>query len=192
MPPKTERADKKEVEAVVLDFLQWGYADDKRPLNQREPIILTVGTDQFKLLELIPKRNFAINLHDKVYIGDGERKVVERVKRRISYNELTNTAKGELESVISMIIAESEPRFVKFYNEAVPISLKLHMLNLLPGFGKKTLTDTLAERQKKPFENFEDIRSRVKTLAKPEKFILERIMLELENPDEKYHLFTSK
>ena len=192
MPPKTERADKKEVEAVVLDFLQWGYADDKRPLNQREPIILTVGTDQFKLLELIPKRNFAINLHDKVYIGDGERKVVERVKRRISYDELTNTAKGELELVISMIIAESEPRFVKFYNEAVPISLKLHMLNLLPGFGKKTLTDTLAERQKKPFENFEDIRSRVKTLAKPEKFILERIMLELENPDEKYHLFTSK
>ena len=192
MPPKTERADKKEVEAVVLDFLQWGYADDKRPLNQREPIILTVGTDQFKLLELIPKRNFAINLHDKVYIGDGERKVVERVKRRISYDELTNTAKGELEPVISMIIAESEPRFVKFYNEAVPISLKLHMLNLLPGFGKKTLTDTLAERQKKPFENFEDIRSRVKTLAKPEKFILERIMLELENPDEKYHLFTSK
>ena len=192
MPPKTERADKKEVEAVVLDFLQWGYADDKRPLNQREPIILTVGTDQFKLLELIPKRNFAINLHDKVYIGDGERKVVERVKRRISYDELTNTAKGELELVISMIIAESEPRFVKFYNEAVPISLKLHMLNLLPGFGKKTLTDTLAERQKKPFENFEDIRSRVKTLAKPEKFILERIMLEIENPDEKYHLFTSK
>ena len=192
MPPKTERADKKEVEAVVLDFLQWGYADDKRPLNQRESIILSVGTDQFKLLELIPKRNFAINLHDKVYIGDGERKIVERVKRRISYDELTNTAKGELEPVISMIIAESEPRFVKFYNEAVPISLKLHMLNLLPGFGKKTLTDTLTERQKKPFESFEDIRSRVKTLAKPEKFILELIMLELENPDEKYHLFTSK
>ena len=192
MPPKTERADKKEVEAVVLDFLQWGYVDDKRPLNQREPIILAVGIDQFKLLELIPKRNFAINLHDKVYIGDGERKIVERVKRRISYDELTNTAKGELEPVISMIIAESEPRFVKFYNEAVPISLKLHMLNLLPGFGKKTLTDTLTERQKKPFESFEDIRSRVKTLAKPEKFILERIMRELENTDEKYHLFTSK
>ena len=192
MPPKSERADKKEVEAIVLDFLQLGYADDKRPLNQREPVILAVGTDQFNLMELIPKRNYAINLHDKVYIGDGERKVVERVKRRISYDELTNTAKGELEPVISMIIAETEPRFVKFYNEAVPISLKLHMLNLLPGFGKKTLTDTLTERQKKPFESFEDIRSRVKTLAKPEKFILERIMLELENPDEKYHLFTSK
>ena len=191
MPPKTERADKKEVEAIVLDFLQWGYADDKRPLNQREPVILAVGTDQFKLLELIPKRNYAINLHDKVYIGDGERKVVERVKRRISYDELTNTAKGELEPVISMIIAETEPRFVKFYNEAVPISLKLHMLNLLPGFGKKTLTDTLTERQKKPFESFEDIRSRGKKLAKPAKFILERIMLALEHADEKYHRFRS-
>ena len=192
MPPKTERPDKKEVEAIVLDFLQWGYATDKRPLNQREPIILAVGTDQFKLLELIPKRDYAINLHDTVYIGEGERKLIERVKRRISYNDLTNTAKGELEPVVAKIIAESEPRFVKFYNEAVPISLKQHMLNLLPGFGKKTLTDTLIAREKKPFESFDDMRARVKTLQKPEKFILERIMLELENPEEKYHLFTSK
>ena len=68
----------------------------------------------------------------------------------------------------------------------------MHMLNLLPGFGKKTLTDTLTEREKKPFESFADIKARVKTLQKPEKFILERIMLELENPEEKYHLFTSK
>ncbi|HJJ88538.1 MAG TPA: DUF655 domain-containing protein [Methanocorpusculum sp.] len=192
MSPKTEKTDKKEIEAIILDFLQWGYAEDKRPLNQREPIILAIGVEQFKLLELIPKRNYSINLHDKVYIGDGERKVIERVKRRISYGELTNTAKRELYPVISEIITENEARFVKFYNEAVPISLKLHMLNLLPGFGKKTLIETLSEREKKPFESFEDIRSRVKTLAKPEKFILERIMLELENPDEKYHLFSSK
>lgn len=192
MPPKTDRADKKEVEAVVLDYLQWGYASDKRPLNQKEPIILAVGTDQFKLLELIAKKDVAVNLHDKVYIGDGLRPQVERVKRRISYVELTPTAKGELESVVSDIVAETEPRFVEFYNTAVPMSLKMHMLNLLPGFGKKTLSDTLTERQKKPFESFDDIRSRVKTLQKPEKFIRERILLELEEPEEKYHVFTSK
>jgi len=192
MPPKTDRQDKKEVEAVVIDYLQWGYGDDKRPLNQREPIILAIGTDQFKLLELIAKKDKAINLHDKVYIGDGERKVVERVKRRLSYEELTPTAKGEIEHAVDNIIAETEERFVEFYNTSVPISLKMHMLNLLPGFGKKTLTDTLLERQKKPFESFEDIRTRVKTLQKPEKFIRERILLELENPDEKYHVFTSK
>lgn len=192
MPPKTDRKDKKEVEAVVLDFLQWGYAEDKRPLNQREPIILAIGTDQFKLLELIAKKDRAINLHDKVYIGDGERKVVERVKRRLSYDELTPTAKGEVEQVVDEIVAETEARFVEFYNTSVPVSLKMHMLNLLPGFGKKTLSDTLAERQKKPFESFADIKARVKTLQKPERFIRERILLELENPDEKYHLFTSK
>ena len=192
MPPKTDRKDKKEVEAVVLDFLQWGYAEDKRPLNQREPIILAIGTDQFKLLELIAKKDRAINLHDKVYIGDGERKVVERVKRRLSYDELTPTAKGEVEQVVDEIVAETEARFVEFYNTSVPVSLKMHMLNLLPGFGKKTLSDTLAERQKKPFESFADIKARVKTLQKPERFIRERILLEMENPDEKYHLFTSK
>ncbi|HJJ41973.1 MAG TPA: DUF655 domain-containing protein [Methanocorpusculum sp.] len=192
MPPKTERSDKKEIEAVVLDYLQWGYGIDKRPLNQREPIILAVGTDQFKLLELIAKRNAAINLRDKVYIGDGQRKHVERVKRRISYNELSVTAKGELETVIDELVTEQEQRFVEFYNTAVPISLKMHMLNLLPGFGKKTLTDTLEQRSKAPFESYEDIRNRVKSLQKPEKMIKERIMLELEVPEEKYHLFTSK
>ena len=192
MPPKTDRKDKKEVEAIVLDFLQWGYGDDKRPLNQREPVILAIGTDQFKLLELIAKKDRAINLHDRVYIGDGERKVVERVKRRLSYEELTPTAKGEIEQVVDDIVAETEARFVEFYNTSVPVSLKMHMLNLLPGFGKKTLSDTLAERQKKPFESFADIKARVKTLQKPERFIRERILLELENPDEKYHLFTSK
>ena len=192
MPPKTDRADKKEVEAVVLDYLQWGYASDKRPLNQKEPIILAVGTDQFKLLELVAKKDVAVNLHDRVYIGDGLRKQVERVKRRVSYEELTPTAKGELESVVDEIVKETEPRFVEFYNTAVPISLKMHMLNLLPGFGKKTLTETLTERQKKPFESFDDIRARVKALQKPEKFIRERILLELEEPDEKYHVFTPK
>ena len=192
MPPKTERNDKKEVEAVVLVYLQWGYADDKRPLNQREPIILAVGTDQFKLLELIAKKDRPINLHDIVYIGDGERKDVERVKRRISYEELTPTAKGELESSVEEIIAANEARYIEFYNTSVPMSLKMHMLNLLPGFGKKTLADTLAERQKKPFESFADIKARVKTLQKPERFIRERVLLELENPDEKYHVFTSK
>ena len=192
MPPKTERNDKKEVEAVVLDYLQWGYADDKRPLNRREPIILAVGTDQFKLLELIAKKDRPINLHDIVYIGDGERKDVERVKRRVSYEELTPTAKGELESSVEEIIAANEARYIEFYNTSVPMSLKMHMLNLLPGFGKKTLADTLAERQKKPFESFADIKARVKTLQKPERFIRERVLLELENPDEKYHVFTSK
>jgi len=190
--PKTDRADKKEVEAVVLDYLQWGYASDKRPLNQKEPVILAVGIDQFKLLELNAKKDVAVNLHDHVYIGDGKRLQVERVKRRISYEELTPTAKGELEHAVENIIKESEPRFVEFYNTAVPMSLKMHMLNLLPGFGKKTLADTLAEREKKPFDSFDDIRARVKTLQKPEKFIRERIMLELEEPDEKYHVFTSK
>ena len=118
MPPKTERTDKKEVEAIVLDYLQWGYAGDKRPLNQREPIILAVGTDQFKLLELTAKKDKAINLHDVVYIGDGERKVVDRVKRRVSFNELTPTAKGELEPAVAEIITASEARFVEFYKPA--------------------------------------------------------------------------
>lgn len=192
MPPRTEKPIVKEVEAVVLDFLQWGYAGDKRPLNQRESIILAIGTKQFKLLELTAKKDRAVNLHDVVYIGDEKRLVVDHVKRRIAFNDLTPTAKGELEPAIAEIIEANEERFIKFYNTAVPVGLKMHMFNLLPGVGAKTLRELLDAREKSLFTSFDDIRARVKSVQKPEKLILERIMIELENPEEKYHLFTQK
>ena len=78
------------MEAIVLDYLQWGYAGDKRPLNQRESIILAVGTDQFKLLELTAKKDKAINLHDIVYIGDGERN--PRITTTYGVGEMINDA----------------------------------------------------------------------------------------------------
>ena len=52
---KTERVEKKEINAVVLDILPKGYPDDPRPIYKREPVVQAVGVEQFKLLELIPK-----------------------------------------------------------------------------------------------------------------------------------------
>jgi len=48
-----------------------GYANDPRPVYKREPIVLAVGDDQFKLLELIPKAGADIQIHDRVYIVMG-------------------------------------------------------------------------------------------------------------------------
>jgi len=78
------KTDKKEVNAIVLDVLQKGHPDDPRPVFKREPIVQAIGVSQFKLLELVPK-SMDIQIHDNVYIGDGERDKIERVKRRISY-----------------------------------------------------------------------------------------------------------
>lgn len=186
------KAEKKEVNAVVLDVLLKGHPDDPRPPFKREPLVQAMGLEQFKLLELVPKPDVMIDLHEKVYIGDSERVKIERVKRRIGYEDLTQTAKGELPFIVEKVIRERETDFVHFFNTAVPITAKMHMLHLLPGIGKKLMWEILDARTRKPFESFADIAARIKSIPHPEKMILARIMEELQNKDVKYHVFTTR
>jgi putative nucleotide binding protein len=186
------KAEKKEIYAVVVDVLLQGRADDPKPVFKREPIVQAVGTDQFKLLELIPKKDADIQIHDTVYIGDEAREKVERVKRRIGHNDLTNTGRLELPFAIEAIVKANEARFVAFFNTAVPITPKLHMFHLLPGVGKKLMWELIQEREKKSFESFEDISLRIKSLPSPVKLIVGRVLEELEDPEVKYRLFTAK
>jgi putative nucleotide binding protein len=186
------KAEKKEVNAIVLDVLMKGHADDPRPQFKREPIVQAMGVEQFKLLELVPKPTVLIQLHDRVYIGDAERDKVERVKRRIGYEDLTPTARGELPFVIAEVIKEREADFVAFFNKAISITPRLHMLHLLPGIGKKLMWEILEERNKKPFADFADISARIKSIPHPEKMIQARILEELEVKETKYHAFTTQ
>ena len=186
------KAEKKEVNAIVLDVLMKGHSDDPRPQFKREPIVQAMGLEQFKLLELVPKPTAIIDLHEKVYIGDAEREKVERVKRRIGYADLTPTAKGELPFIIEKIVKEREPEYVTFFNKSISITPKLHMLHLLPGIGKKLMWEILETRTRKPFESFADLSARIKSIPHPEKMIQARIIEELQDKDVKYHLFTTK
>jgi len=186
------KMEKKEVNAIVLDVLQKGHPDDPRPPFKREPIVQAMGLEQFKLLELVPKPGVQIDLYEKVYIGDAERDKVERVKRRIGYEELTQTAKGELPFIIEKVVKEREPDFVMFFNKAISITPKLHMLHLLPGIGKKLMWEILESRNRKPFESFADISARIKAIPHPEKMIQARILEELQDKETKYHVFTTK
>jgi len=185
------KTDKKEINAIVLDVLLRGHPDDPRPVFKREALVQAVGISQFKLLELVPK-SLNIQIHELVYIGDGEREKIERVKRRISYTELTQTAKVELPFSVEQLVKEKEPEFVQFFNKSISITPKLHMLHLLPGIGKKLMWEVLTEREKKPFESFADISQRIKSIPHPEKMVVNRILEELQDPDVKYHVFTSK
>lgn len=186
------KAEKKEVNAIVLDVLLKGHPDDPRPPFKREPLVQAMGIEQFKLLELVPKNGVIIDIHEKVYIGDAERDKVERVKRRIGFAELTHTAQGELPFIIEEVVRAREADFITFFNKSISITPKLHMLHLLPGIGKKLMWEILEARNKKPFESFADISGRIKSLPHPEKMIQARILEELEDKEVKYHLFTSK
>jgi putative nucleotide binding protein len=192
MTKRKKEIDKEKLEdyAYVLDFLPYGHPDDKRPIHKREPLAQVVGEKFFTLLEVSVKKGASPLVMDRLYIGKGERDVVNKIKRRLRFDHLTPAAKSELPYVLEHIVKQQEHRFVEFFNKAEPITTRLHQLELLPGVGKKTMWAIIEERKKEPFKSFEDIAKRVKGLQHPEKYIVNRIIYELRNPNAKYKLFT--
>ncbi len=188
---KEKNKEKFEDYAYVLDFMPYGHPDDKRPIHKREPLAQVVGEKYFTLLEVSIKRDVTPLVMDRVYIGKGERDVVNKIKRRLRYEDLTPAAKTELPYVLEHIVKQNEQRFVEFFNKAEPITTKLHQLELLPGIGKKIMWAIIDERKKEPFKSFEDISNRIKGIQHPEKLIVKRIIYELQNPQTKYKLFTA-
>jgi putative nucleotide binding protein len=169
--------------AIVLDFLAKGKSDSFKS----EPIAQVIGTEFFTLLEVVPKGELRIG--EKIYVGRDERDKVDYIKRRIRFRELTSTAVSELEKTIERIITENNAKYLNFFNSAGPITIKRHQLELLPGFGKKHMHDLITEREKKPFESFEDLASRVKLVPHPMHCLVKRVMEELEDEGLKHYLF---
>ena len=172
--------------AYVLDFLPYGYPEENIPIHQRKPIAQGFGEKQFVLMEMVVKEDVNVDLAERVYIGRGKRGKVEYVTRTLRYEDLTPTAKTELLYVIMEAVKRNEKRFVDFINKCQPITTRLHTLQLLPGVGKTLMWKILEEREKKPFESFEDIERRIhRNLLNA---IAKRIEEELKRP-QKYYLF---
>ncbi|HII16743.1 TPA: DUF655 domain-containing protein [Candidatus Woesearchaeota archaeon] len=174
--------------ALVLDFLQNGYAFDKRPSHVKTAIVQALGKSRFTLLELVPKKEVHVQPHEIVYIGDGKRDKIHHIIGRLPAERLTNTAQKELEYAIDDIIKEREQEFVGFYNKAQPLSTRMHQLELLPGVGKKHMGEILEAKRDGDFQSFEDIRKRVKLVPDPRKLIIRRIINEVMGK-EKHRLF---
>lgn len=181
----------KEDIAYILDYLPYGRSDDTRPMYQKKPLVQGVGEKHFVLMEMIPKENAMPKVQDKVYIGEGDRPVIDHVKRRITHNELTHGAQMELPAMIEKIVLANENRFLSFFNEAYPITTRLHMLELLPGIGKKLMWGIIEERKKGEFTSFKELVERVKGLHAPEKLITNRVLDELKDDNIKYRVFTT-
>jgi putative nucleotide binding protein len=176
--------------AWILDYLPYGNPNDNRPTYQKKPLVQGVGDSQFVLMELIPKEGSIPDIQSRVYIGEGERDAVDHVKHRVSFNDLSSGAQLELPFVLEKSVKHHEERFVKFFNDAHPITTRLHMLELLPGIGKKLMWAIIDERKKGNFKSFEDLHARVGAMHTPEKVIVNRILEELKDDNIKYRLFT--
>jgi len=176
--------EEKEETAVVLDFLPNGYPLEGRMI----PIAQAIGSKFFTLLELVPRRGVSLQLKEEIYIGSGKRDKISYILGRLPKEKLTETAKLELQEFISDVVTKQEARFVDFFNKAEPINTRLHQLELLPGFGKKHMQAVIQEKGSKPFESFEDIKKRIKSIPDPKKVIEKRLLEEL-TEKVKYKLF---
>jgi putative nucleotide binding protein len=184
------RPPKREEVARVLDYLPFGRAPDSRSY-QKQPLVQAIGESNFVLMEMTPKNGVVPAAGTRVYIGGGGRDVIDHVNRRIDYSELSNGAKLELPFEIQRTVLDNEARFVRFFNDAGPLTTRMHALELLPGIGKKLMWAVLNERKKGPFKSFADLTERVKGLHYPEKLIAKRVEDELMDDRIKYRVFTT-
>jgi putative nucleotide binding protein len=182
---------KKEEQSIVLDFLPNGYPFDNRPSHMKTAIAQAIGKENFTLLELVPKKGIFLQPYEEAYIGDAKRDKVHHINGKIPFDKLTHTAKSELEHAVKQLVHDHEKRFVEFFNKAQPLSTRMHVIELLPGVGKKHMWEIIEERRGKPFVSFEDLKKRVKLMPDPEKVIQKRIILELTG-NEKHLLFVDK
>ncbi|GGP21904.1 nucleotide-binding protein [Thermocladium modestius] len=186
--------DKKEEYAYVLDIVPPEQVLAKEPSIARrgfprnEVYLQVIGDEYFTLMEVTLKPQMMAEVGERIYVGSGTRDKVNKIVKRLKYDELTHEAKANLQEIIEKIVTGKESKFVDFFNTAGPLTLKLHSLELLKGIGKKTLWRLLEERNRKKFTSYDDIRNRVG--IDPVKLISERILRELREED-KYFLFTA-
>jgi putative nucleotide binding protein len=174
----------KEEYALILDYLPYGY-----PMGGRgQPVAQAIGVKTLAILELVPRRGVELAIKEKVYIGPDKRDKIYFISGRLPREKLTETAKIQLQEFIETVVAEQEKKFIDFFNSAPAINTRLHQLELIPGFGKKHTKDVLEEREKKPFESFEEMRSRMKSIPDPKKAIEKRLLEEL-SERQRFNLF---
>ena len=178
--------------AVVLDYLAHGMSDDGRPQYEKSPAGYAMAVDDFTLYEVAFDEDTRLTIGTHVVVEPPEERDVVSACRTVEYGDLSSGARSELEYVVEDLVEAEETRFVDFYNEAQPITLRLHQLNLLPGIGEKLRNAVLDQRKRGPFESFEELEERVSGLHDPDEIIVERILEELRDEDVKYKLFVGR
>lgn len=162
--------------AYVLDFTPRGKSITVR--GREGVIIQAIGEERLTLLELLGVQNITVEIGERLYIGREGRDKVASVLGRLEYNDVSQAAKNELPNIVEKIVIANEKRFVEYINMSQPITPRIHALELIPGIGKTYMMTIIKERDKKKFENFADLQSRV-GLRDPAKLVAKRIIEEI-------------
>jgi len=185
------RQKKYEDFAYVLDVFP---SSEFRPtttsitISKNELIAQLLGEEFFTLLEAAVSPKHKPLVGTRIYVGKDVPRSILRIIRRINYDDLTQNARNELENAVRTIVETNEQRFVEFFNTSMPVTPRMHALELLPGVGKKIAMKILSEREREPFKSFEDIKRRM-NLQDPVELLVKRIIHELTDREERHRLF---
>jgi putative nucleotide binding protein len=176
--------------AYILDYLPNGRQTERG--FHREPLALAIGETELKLFELVARPGATLVPGSRVPLlpVEGVPPPIDHVRRRIGFDELTVAARTELTTALGAIVKANAARYLRFFNESPAVSRRFHLLELLPGIGKKTMQQIVEERKRAPFQSFEEIESRLH-LKSPERLVVGRIEQELGGVEDKYRLFVA-
>jgi putative nucleotide binding protein len=163
---------------------EWVRTLTERPPDRDEEesrYVQTVGESRFALLELAVDANTDLSPGDRVAV-ESEDSI--GVHRRLTYRTLTQAAQDRLEETIEEIIADNKQRFIDFYNNAQPIGLRKHQLDVLAGIGDTRRERIIDERRQGAFTDFADLEARVDSLHDPPALLVKCVLTELREADE--------
>jgi len=172
LPPQK----KYEEYAYVLDF---SHHSKSQMIRGREgPILQAMGEERLPLLEVLALSRVEFQVGERIYIGKEGRTKVVSVLGKLTYEDLSSDAKGELESIAELVVKNNEDRYIDIFNSLHPVTPRLHSLELIPGIGKTFMNQIISERSRFPFKSFDNLQERT-GLKDPIKLISKRIVVEI-------------
>jgi len=141
-------------------------------------MVVALGEERLTLLEILGIENSTFDVGERIYIGKEGRTKVQSVLGKMDYVKISGSAKDEIPTVVESIVTKNEAKFVDYINNAQPLTPRIHALELIPGIGKTYLSVIIKEREKVPFESFNDMEKRA-GLKEPRKHLSQRIIEEI-------------
>lgn len=175
-PDMQQPPRKYEEYAYVLDYTLRGKSTTVR--GREGLIVQGIGEEHLTLLELLGVQNMNFEVGERVYIGREGRDKVISVLGRLEYEYISQSAKNDLPAIVEKIVLQNEKRFIDHINNAQPVTPRIHALELIPGIGKTYMLTIIREREKRKFDSFVDLQTRV-GLRDPAKLIVKRIVDEI-------------
>jgi putative nucleotide binding protein len=163
---------------------EWVRMLTERPPDRDEEesrYVQAVGETGFMLLELVAAEDADLTPGDRLAV-EGE--AFSGVNRRLTYHTLTQDAQDRLKETIAAITGDNEQRFINWYNNAQPIGLRKHQLDVspkLPRYAGKRLSRSAGGE---PFADFTDLEPRVDSLSGPQALLIERALTKLREVEE--------